>query len=140
MRIGRGLAGAAIVLVVFAAGYLVGRGQRPRVRMALDLPAGTTFVSPPVELPVFGPEQVPAFGDTMKQLLADLDRRIAARRADSGPGPVGLEHVYSYYGRFCDALRRLQHLSDPDSMPEARRQVVMNYRAALKALQSAAGD
>jgi hypothetical protein len=131
VRFGRGLAAAVFAVVVFTAGYLAGRGRRPVSVPALPA-ADTAPGSRPGGLEALGPLVVPAFDDTMELLLADLDNRIAALRAKSAPG--GLEHVYSYYGRFHDARCRLRRLADPDSVAATRRQVVLYYRAAAKAL------
>lgn len=138
MRVGRGLLAALAVLVVFAAGYLVGRGQRPGVQLPA-LPEAAP-PCPPVEPEVFGPEQVPAFADTMDRLLEDLDRRVDELRRRPGNEPAGFEHAYRYYGQVRDGLRALAGLEDPDSIAEARRRVVLSYRAALKVLQVVGGD
>jgi len=137
MRVGRGLLAAGVVLVAFAAGYLVGRGQSPRIRPRFPTLADTVLFCPPLQLDSFDTADVPVFTDTMDRLLADLDRRIAELRARPGKEPANLEHAYRYYGQVQDGLRRLAGLVDPDSVAEVRRQVVLSYRAALKVLQVA---
>ncbi|MFO7676494.1 MAG: hypothetical protein R6X12_09290 [bacterium] len=136
MRVGRGLAGALVVAAVFAAGYLVGRGQRP---------AGAPVLMNPDSVPGFprggleahGQEGEPAFADSVELLLADLDRRIAALHGDAGTADAGFEHIYVYYGRCRDGLRRLRLVSEPDTVEAIRRQVVAHYRAAERALRLA---
>lgn len=140
MRIGRGLLAAGVVLVSFVAGYLVGRGQSPRIRPRFPVLSDTAPACPPLQLDSFDPGQVPVFTDTMDRLLADLDRRIADLRGRPGSDPVNLEHAYRYYGQVQDGLRRLGNLTDPSSIAEVRRQVVMSYRAALKVITVAAAS
>lgn len=138
MRVGRGLLAAGVVLVSFVAGYLVGRGQSPRIRPRFPMLADTALACPPLQLDSFDPEQVPVFTDTMDRLLADLDRRMAELRTRPGTEPANLEHAYRYYGQVQEGLRRLNTITDLDSIAAVRRQVVVSYRAALKVLTVAA--
>jgi hypothetical protein len=95
------------------------------------------------------PQQTADFVPTLEQRLELLHQRIEQTRRDLNVGweavsdNILLEqdetfaHIYYYYGRVCDGLRRLQLVPDEVALLKLRDEVLQDYTAARRALELA---
>ncbi len=98
---------------------------------------------------LFEPRQVEDFVLALEPCLGLLRRRIeqAWRNPDVGwevatdnvliDQRETFAHIYYYYGRVCDGLRRLHLHPDADALSELRDRVLQDYAAARRALELA---
>jgi hypothetical protein len=95
------------------------------------------------------PRQVEDFVRALEPRLGLLRRRIEQARRNPDVGWEAatdnvlidqgetFAHIYYYYGRVCDGLRRLHLHPDADALSELRDRILQDYAAARRALELA---